>query len=153
VDGDIMTREAGQKKPPLFERGQLLKASQLNALAAAVSNIILRGAQLFRPPNLQVVLNQDLFAAEDAFTDPSTAEATVLIRNRFGNLQPTGRTETVVNRFENISIDKDTYIKIEWIDGEWQPYAGDCAPFSESLSQGASGSVEPSLSPPGGGGL
>ena len=136
-----MTREAGTKRPPFFERGQLLKASQLNQLAAAVGSIITRGAQLFRPMNLQAVLDEDLFAAEDTFTDPSTAVATILIRDRFGNLRASTRKETVVNRFENISIDKDTYIKIEWIEGEWQPYSGDCAPFSESLSQPPSDSV------------
>jgi hypothetical protein len=136
-----MTREAGTKRPPFFERGQLLKASQLNQLAAAVGSIITRGAQLFRPLNLQAVLDEDLFAAEDTFSDPSTAVATILIRDRFGNLRASRRKETVVNRNENISIDKDTYIKIEWIEGEWQPYSADCAPFSESLSQPPSDSL------------
>jgi hypothetical protein len=136
-----MTREAGTKRPPFFERGQLLKASQLNQLAAAVGSIITRGAQLFRPLNLQAVLDEDLFAAEDTFNDPSTAIATILIRDRYGNLRASTRKETVVNRNENISIDKDTYIKIEWIEGEWQPYSADCAPFSESLSQPPSDSV------------
>jgi hypothetical protein len=136
-----MTREAGTKRPPFFERGQLLKASQLNQLAAAVGSIITRGAQLFRPMNLQAVLDEDLFAAEDTFSDPSTAVATILIRDRYGNLRAGTRKETVVNRNENISIDKDTYIKIEWIDGEWQPYSADCAPFSESLSQPPSDSL------------
>jgi len=136
-----MTREAGTKRPPIFERGQLLKASQLNQLAAAVGSIVSRGAQFFRPMNLQAVLDEDLFAAEDTFTDPSTAVATILIRDRYGNLRASTRKETVVNRFENISIDKDTYIKIEWIEGEWQPYASDCAPFSESLSQPVSDSL------------
>jgi hypothetical protein len=136
-----MTREAGTKRPPIFERGQLLKASQLNQLAAAVGSIVSRGAQFFRPMNLQAVLDEDLFAAEDTFNDPSTAIATILIRDRYGNLRASTRKETVVNRFENISIDKDTYIKIEWIEGEWQPYASDCAPFSESLSQPVSDSL------------
>ena len=136
-----MTREAGTKRPPFFERGQLLKASQLNQLAAAVGSIITRGAQLFRPMNLQAVLDEDLYAAEDTFNDPSTAIATILIRDRYGNLRASTRKETVVNRNENISIDKDTYIKIEWIEGEWQPYSADCAPFSESLSQPPSDSL------------
>jgi hypothetical protein len=136
-----MTREAGTKRPPFFERGQLLKASQLNQLAAAVGSIITRGAQLFRPMNLQAVLDEDLFAAEDTFNDPSTAIATILIRDRYGNLRASTRKETVVNRNKNISIDKDTYIKIEWIEGEWQPYSADCAPFSESLSQPPSDSL------------
>jgi hypothetical protein len=139
-----MTREAGTKRPPIFERGQLLKASQLNQLAAAVGSIITRGAQLFRPMNLQAVLDEDLFAAEDTFNDPSTAIATILIRDRFGNLRASTRKETVVNRNENISIDKDTYIKIEWIDGEWQPYSGDCAPDSQSISSAGS---DPSIPP------
>jgi hypothetical protein len=91
--------------------------------------------------NLQAVLDEDLFAAEDTFNDPSTAIATILIRDRYGNLRASTRKETVVNRNKNISIDKDTYIKIEWIEGEWQPYSADCAPFSESLSQPPSDSL------------
>jgi hypothetical protein len=99
------------------------------------------GPRIIQPLNLQAVLDEDLFAAEDTFSDPSTAVATILIRDRFGNLRAGTRKETVVNRNENISIDKDTYIKIEWIDGEWQPYSADCAPFSESLSQPVSDSL------------
>ena len=35
-------------------------------------------------------------------------------------------TKSVVNRFRLISLVADTLIKIEFIDGEWQPYAADC---------------------------
>jgi hypothetical protein len=141
VDGDNMTR--GDIQPPRFNRGEVLTASALNKLSGSIGAIVRRmfGPRIIQPLNLQAVLDEDLFAAEDTFTDPSTAIATILIRDRFGNLRASTRKETVVNRNENISIDKDTYIKIEWIEGEWQPYSADCAPFSESLSQPPSDSL------------
>jgi hypothetical protein len=73
----------------------------------------------------------------DTLTDPSTAPARLLNLTAAGDLELSDETVTVVNRFENISIDADTYIKIEWIDGEWQPYAADCGPQSESFSFGS----------------
>ena len=82
----------------------------------------------------QAVLQSDLLAAVDTFTDPSTALAEIIRRKANGDLELADEVVTVVNRFENISIDGGTYIKIEWIDGEWQPYAADCGPQSESLS-------------------
>jgi hypothetical protein len=90
----------------------------------------------FRPRHRQVILKEDLFAAVDTKTDPSTAEAYTLMKKN-GNLVNTGRTITIVNRFENISIDAGTYAKAEWIDGEWQLYAADCPGGSES-----SGSID-----------
>ena len=88
----------------------------------------------------QAILTNDLLAAVDTLTDPSTAEADLLNLKANGDLELSGERVTVVNRFENISIDEGTYIKIEWIDGEWQPYAADCGPQSESWSfMGSSG--------------
>lgn len=78
-------------------------------------------------------MKEDLYAAVATKTDPSTADAYVLTRRRNGNLVNTGRTITIVNRFENISVDAGTYAKAEWIDGEWQLYAADCPGGSESL--------------------
>jgi hypothetical protein len=91
------------------------------------------GQQLRR----QAILQSDLLAAVDTLTDPSTAQATILQGNGSGDLELSDIVVTVVNRFENISIDADSYIKIEWIDGEWQPYAADCGPQSESFSFGS----------------
>lgn len=87
-----------------------------------------------RTQRRQAVLQSDLLAAVDTFTDPSTAYAELLQLNAAGDLELSGERVLVVNRFENISIDEGTYIKIEVIDGEWQPYAADCGPQSESLS-------------------
>jgi len=93
--------------------------------------------------NRQAYLLEDLYAAEDTLLDPSTARARLLRRNG-ANLQLTNVEVTVYNRFEHISVDADTYVKIEWIDGEWQIYAADCAPESQSIS---SAGVDPSLAP------
>lgn len=89
---------------------------------------------------LQVRLNTDLLAAVNTKRDPSTAVARVYKRKANGDLKLTIRTETVVNRFLNISIDAGTYCKIEWIDGEYQPYAADC-PGDSSSGSGESGGV------------
>ena len=89
-----------------------------------------------RDQRRQAILEADLLAAVDTLTDPSTAPARLLNLTAGGDLEVSDETVTVVNRFENISIDADTYIKIEWIDGEWQPYAADCGPQSESFSFG-----------------
>jgi hypothetical protein len=91
-----------------------------------------------RTQRRQAILEADLLAAVDTLTDPSTAPARLLDLTAGGDLELSDETVTVVNRFENISIDADTYVKIEFIDGEWQPYAADCGPQSESLSFGSS---------------
>jgi hypothetical protein len=83
--------------------------------------------------HLQCILEETLYAAVDTFTDPSTAQACVLRRNTSGNLEFTGQMITVTNRLEYVSIDPDTYIRVEWLDGEWHPYVADCGAQSESI--------------------
>lgn len=83
--------------------------------------------------HLQCILEETLYAAVDTFTDPSTARACVLRRNTSGNLEFTGQMITVTNRLEYVSIDPDTYIRVEWLDGEWHPYVADCGAQSESI--------------------
>ena len=94
--------------------------------------------------HLLVVLLEDLYAAVDWKTDPSTALAAVAQKNAAGDYYVTTRRLTVTNRFENISLDSGTLVGIEWIDGEWQPYKADCIPGSESIPS-VGGSVSPSL--------
>jgi hypothetical protein len=136
LDGDSMT--IGDKNPQRFEKGQRLTAAGLNSLSDSVLSIIrkLYGAQIARPLNVQVILMEDLLAAVDTLTDPSTAKARVLAKKTNGDLKITTREITIINRFENISIDSGIYGKAEWIDGEWQLYAADCAPGSTSMSIG-----------------
>jgi hypothetical protein len=98
----------------------------------------------FGQRNRQAYLLEDLYAAEDTLSDPSAARARLLRRNAAGNLELANVEVVVVNRFQNISLDADTYVKIEWIDGEWQVYAADCAPDSQSI---ASAGVDPSIAP------
>jgi hypothetical protein len=83
--------------------------------------------------HLQCILEETLYAAVDTFTDPSTARACVLRRNDSGNLVFTGQMITVTNRLEYVSVDADTYIRVEWLDGEWHPYVADCGTQSESI--------------------
>ena len=99
--------------------------------------MIIRNGAEWSPVNveggrLQVVFTTDLLAAVNTKRDPSTASARILRRKVNGDLTLSTDTVTVVNRFKNISIDAGTYAKIEWLDGEWQPYAADCPGGSAS---------------------
>lgn len=76
---------------------------------------------------LQAVLQGNLNPATNTIDDPSTAPAKVLIKNEAGDMKLLNTEFTVVSRFQNITVLAGTYIKIEYIDGEWQPYAADCA--------------------------
>jgi len=147
VERHIVTQ--ADRKPPLFERGQRLSAAALNALADSILSILERriGRSVRQPQNLIGVLESDLYAAVDWMTDPSTATLQVARKNGAGDYEMTAETLTVVNRFENISLDAGTVIAVEWIDGEWQPYKADCSPQSESLPGLSNGSLN---FPPGG---
>ena len=89
------------------------------------------------------VLQEDLVAAVDFFTNPSVATARLLRRDGSGDYVFTNTLVTVVNRFMNISLDEDTIIGIEWQNGEWTPYKADCAPGSQSIPDLASASADP----------
>jgi hypothetical protein len=125
----------GDRRPERFERGQRLSAAALNMLVDAVLSILNRriGGGVHKPPNMLVVLDEDLVAAVSWKDNPSVADARVAERRANGNYEVTTRTVIVVNRFENISLDAGTLVGIEWIDGEWQPYKADCTPGSESI--------------------
>jgi hypothetical protein len=79
-------------------------------------------------------LVEDLAAAVNTKRDPSTAKARILFRKLDGDLTLSTREIEIVNRFENISVDSGTYVKFEWIDGEFQLYAADCPGGSDSES-------------------
>ena len=81
---------------------------------------------------LQVILLADLFAAVNTKRDPSTATARILRKKSDGDLTLSTDEITIVNRFQHISVDAGTYAKAEWIDGEWQLYAADCATGASS---------------------
>lgn len=88
---------------------------------------------------LQAVMQADLAAAVDTKNDPSTALAKILVRMPSGDLKLTNIEVEVVNRFVNISVLAGTYVKIEDMSGEWQPYAADC-PGTSSFSSSNDGS-------------
>lgn len=142
----------GDRRPGRFERGQRLSAAALNAVVEAVLSLLDRrvGHGLRQPLNMLGVLQSDLYAAVDWKNDPSTAVVRIARKNTAGDYEVTAQEETVVNRFENISLDAGTLIGIEWIDGEWQPYKADCLPESNA-SIGLSASV--SFPTPGTGGI
>ena len=92
---------------------------------------------------MMVILDDDLNFAEDMVSDEDAATATGSVQgiDSDGDLFDTGKNVTVVNRFENIAIASGTLVKVEWINGEWQPYAADCPAISSS-SLNPSGPVE-----------
>lgn len=99
-------------------------------------------------PRVQCKMRQDLLAAVDSWTDPSVATAHVYVKyDDTNDMKWSGRTITIVNRFENISVDAGTYCKAEWIDGEWQLYAADCPGGSASIVPSASASASGSIAP------
>lgn len=72
--------------------------------------------------HIQCRLTQDLLAAVDSWTDPSTATAQVYEKfNSTDDMQDSGRAITVVNR-STVAYQSGAYCKAEWIDGEWQLY-------------------------------
>ncbi len=119
----------GDKKPPRFKAGDKLSASVLNSLADSVLAIIRRmyGAQISQPADISGKLDGDLAAASSFGSSPATATMSVWGKDSSGNMVDTGRNETVVNRFERISIPTGTIVQARWIDGEWRVYAADCA--------------------------
>ena len=86
------------------------------------------------PPNqrIQVIMKEDLLAAVNSLNDPSTAMAYLLVKNAAGDLVKTRIEKEIVNRFKNISVDRNVYAKAETMDGEWQLYAADCPDDSSS---------------------
>lgn len=93
--------------------------------------------------NLMVLLDDDLYAADDMISDEDATTATGSVQgiDANGDMFDTGRNVTVTNRFENINIAAGTLCKVEWINGEWQPYAADC-PVISSSSLNPGGPVE-----------
>jgi hypothetical protein len=86
------------------------------------------------------ILCTDLPAARDVLADPGTATAYLLAVDDFGilvkfrNADDELQTITVTNYFEHISIKAGTYVKVEFQEGVWEPYAADCDAFSSDSS-------------------
>ena len=122
--------------------------NRLTSFSASAGDLLLviRNGSEWSPVNSggrrhQVIFETDLAAAVNTKRDPSTATARILRRETNGDLTSTCDSITVTNRFMNISIDSGTYAKVEWLDGEWQPYAADCAGGSVSIDHSCSESV------------
>lgn len=93
------------------------------------------------------ILGADLLAAVDSLTDPSTAQANFVAQKANGDFEILTESATIVNRFENISIDAGTLIGVEWMAGEWTPYKADCPAMSGSMASGPGGGGGGSLPP------
>ncbi len=118
-------KNAGGKKAPQFQRGEMLKASQLNAMANAINQRPVPGLQVASPLRVMGKLTSALAKATAFTSDASTASFQVWRRNTSGTPEA-AETITVVNRFMFIDLPSNTICKAEWIEGEWQIYAADC---------------------------
>ncbi len=117
----------GDRRLPEFQRGQMLRAADLNQLAQSVAAILsrLQGNRV-QSEILTGKLDADLDAATSFASTPSTAAVSVWVKDDQGDYTETARTETVTNRFENLSFKAGQIIRFQWIDAEWQPVAADC---------------------------
>ncbi len=81
-----------------------------------------------RVPRLrQGKLQSELGAASDTDSSPSTATIEFWAKNQStGNLEATGETDTCVNRWESHSFAASQLLFVIMLDGEWQPFAGEC---------------------------
>ena len=84
------------------------------------------GSQVIPPADISGKLDGDLAAASSFGSSPATATMSVWDKDTSGNMVDTGRNETVVNRFERISLVSGTIVQARWINGEWRIYAADC---------------------------
>lgn len=99
------------------------KSHPVRCVARATGNL---GLCAETAPRRQAFLTTDMLAAVDTRRDPSTATALLLNRRSNGDFSISTHSVEIVNRFEDISADAGTYVKIEWMDGEIQPYAANC---------------------------
>lgn len=75
----------------------------------------------------QGVLDTSLSQATSFDTGAATATLTVYTRDSVtGDLEPSGETLTVTNRFENITVASGKYVHVQRFDGEWHVVASDC---------------------------
>ncbi len=76
---------------------------------------------------IQGVLDGDLVAATNALDAPSTAKLRIYLKNLAGDFEDSGRTATIICRYTEIAtLTAGRWMKAEYLDGEWSPYAPDC---------------------------
>lgn len=117
---------------PKFEKGQRLKASDLQALAHAVAAILRHGPGFGTAVPLMRYCKLDGDLAAATATDSETASAptatvSIYVPTITGTLEDSGQNETVVNRF-GIEYLAGTLGLIVWADE--YIFMGDCAPLS-----------------------
>lgn len=95
------------------------------------------GPRLGRGGKHEGYLCEDLGAATDTLTGPTTAEATKLVKNEFGDLTH-GSHVTITNRDTTLTLEAWTYIIWERINGEnrivWAACAGEVSSSCETSS-------------------
>lgn len=116
-----------------MKKGNVLRARDLDNLRAMLAQMQNTGAGAGSPPELVVILDEDLDAAESSLT-PTMVEATVCVWNpdagENGEYEQTERTEDVFNHSEATEHEQDTFGVARWIDGHYW-FFGDCEPMSE----------------------
>jgi hypothetical protein len=73
------------------------------------------------------ICNEEITAASNGVTTPSTGDIEFLARKRSSNaLERTGIIKTLTHRYEGITLEEDTLIRVKHADGEWMLEAADC---------------------------
>jgi hypothetical protein len=77
-------------------------------------------------PDVTGILQSPLHAATDFSTAPGTSAMLVYEKDFNGNLVPTGRILSVVNRLRRVSGAAGDIAYVRWMDGEWRVVGLDC---------------------------
>jgi len=77
------------------------------------------------------ITNSVLNTASNGVTTPSSVSVEILRKNSDGDLERTGVVKSITHRYEGISLEPGTLIRIKKADGEWMLEAADCEPLAE----------------------
>ena len=73
------------------------------------------------------IATEEIDPATNGISSPTESTVEVLTKNNTtGNLERSGITHTLTHRYEGITIEKDTLIRIKYAQGEWMLEAADC---------------------------
>ena len=125
-----MTESSNQTPLPSFAPGQVLKAQDLQSLAAAVAGMLRRykGFGAGQPEDRVGVLKSSLGPAPDTHSASCPKAQVNRIRKLSdGSTEKTGDEDEVVNRWEHLeSLEAGTRVHYGWVEGEWELKGADC---------------------------
>jgi len=86
-------------------------------------------------PSQWAILNDNIDPPDDGITAPTEGDVELLFRNSTSNaLERSGRIKTLTHRYEGITLEVDTLVRVKHINGEWMLEAADCGPLGSPPS-------------------